>query len=109
MARTQAILVRHSEVQEQDVWFEFVEQLDRFVPVTSFPDDGNITGALEQLPQTLPEDGVVVRDHHTNIRIGLHFSHGAAVLRQKCRTLSPPFQYDLPRMTRDGYPAPKCP
>ena len=43
-------------------------------------DDGNVTGALQKLPQSLAEDGVVVGDYHTNIRVRLSFAHGAAVL-----------------------------
>ena len=62
LQHSQAILVRHAQVEQQNVRLELGEHLDAIGAVRGFADDGDIISGAKQLTQAITEDGVVVSD-----------------------------------------------
>jgi hypothetical protein len=56
----QAILIRHAQVEEENVRLELGEELDALRAVLGFPDDSDIFVGVEKLPQAIAEDRVVI-------------------------------------------------
>ena len=55
-----AVFVRHAQIKEKNVGLEFGEKLDALDAVLSFADDSDVFVGIEQLPQTIAKDGVIV-------------------------------------------------
>src|SRR5467141_1044685 len=62
LQHSQAILVRHAQVEQQNVRLELGEHLDAFGAVRGFANDGDVLIALQQAAETIAEDGVVIGD-----------------------------------------------
>jgi len=56
----QAILIRHAQVEEENVRLELGEELDALRAVLGFPDDGDVFVGIEKLPQAIAKDRVVI-------------------------------------------------
>src|ERR1700730_8755746 len=56
----QAILIRHAQVQKENVGLELGEELDALRAVLGLPDDGDIFVGIEKLPQAIAKDRVVI-------------------------------------------------
>src|SRR5713101_9191667 len=56
----QAILIRHAQVEEENVRLELGEELDALRAVLGFPDDGYIFVGIEKFPQAIAKDRVVI-------------------------------------------------
>ena len=64
---SKTILIRHAQIQQQNVGLELGQHLDAIVAVGSFADDGDFVVAVEQFAQTFTEDGMIVSHQDTNL------------------------------------------
>jgi len=53
----QAVLIRHAQVQQKDIGFELAQHLNAIIPIGGFAHNGDFIIAVEELAQTLAEDG----------------------------------------------------
>ena len=56
----EAVFVRHAQIEQKNIGFEFSEELDALRAVLGFADDGDIFVGIEQLPQAIAKDRVVI-------------------------------------------------
>jgi len=56
----ETVLVRHAEIEEEDIGLELREHLDALSPVLRFADDGHFVVGIEKLAKTVAKNGVIV-------------------------------------------------
>src|SRR2546422_7846885 len=66
LEHSQAILVRHAQVEQQNVGLELGKHLDAIGAIRGLADNGDIISGAKQLTQAITEDGVVVSDESTD-------------------------------------------
>src|ERR1700724_19145 len=57
----QAIFVRHTQIEQEDVGLQFGEELNALRAVLSFADDDDVLVGAKKLAQAVAENGVVIR------------------------------------------------
>jgi len=55
-----AVFVRHAQIKEKNVGLKLGEKLDALDAVLCFADDGDVFVGVEEFPQTIAKDGVIV-------------------------------------------------
>jgi hypothetical protein len=56
----QAVFVRHAEIEQENIGLEFGEELDAFRAVLRFADDSDVFVGIQEFPQTIAKDRMVV-------------------------------------------------
>ena len=60
LENSQAVFIRHAQIEEKNVGLELSEELDALRAVLGFPDDGDVFVGIEKLPQAIAKDRVVI-------------------------------------------------
>ena len=56
----EAVFVRHAQIEQKNIGFEFSEELDALRAVLGFADDGDIFVGIEKLAEAIAKDRVVI-------------------------------------------------